>query len=474
MISWLLHTVAAISALMLAVLVVRRPVARWFGAGPAYALWAVPALRVVVPPLALFRPDFELPAAAAFVPAAMGRTAPLPAALAGAGPGQWVPFLLATWAGGAVIFLVLQWLAYRAFLRRLDGSSRPARPPRYGGILTFVSRAVEGPLALGLVERRIVVPDDFSRRYSESERRLALQHELTHHRRGDIWCNMAAMLLLAANWWNPIAWIAFRAFRTDQELACDAAVAGRASDADRSDYARAMVKSAARPGLIAACSMNDAADLKRRLRMMRLHRASMPRRAGGLAAVSALALTAFTLGTPEARESVAALVPAAAASPARLAAAAPVSARPVRLASAVRLRRAAAPRLARDRLRDTLEPSRPLLASLDIQPRLAPLTLSLPPAPPAAAPRPRLFLAAAPAPVPARLRTAFVVTDSGVYVTGLSEEDRTAIRAAVAEARREAASDAQIEQKTLHLAHLDDGDGGTFTLTVKVKSDKGD
>ncbi|MFL6857498.1 MAG: M56 family metallopeptidase, partial [Allosphingosinicella sp.] len=307
MIAWLLHTAAAVSALLLAVLLLRRPVARAFGAGWAYALWAIPALRMVVPPLGLIRPDIDLPAAATFIPAAAGGTA-LPPALAG--PGPWMPFFLATWAGGAVIFLVLQWLAYRGFLRRLDGSARPARPPRYGGILTFISRAVDGPLALGLVRRRIVIPDDFSRRYNESERRLALEHELTHHRRGDIWCNMAAMLLLAANWWNPLAWIAFRAFRADQELACDAAVAACASAAERCDYARAMVKSAARPGLIAACSLNGAGALKRRLRMMRFHRASAPRRAGGLAALGAFALTAFALGSPEARETMVAFVPA--------------------------------------------------------------------------------------------------------------------------------------------------------------------
>ena len=38
---------------MLLVLAIRRPVRRLFGAGPAYALWLVPALRLVVPPLAV-------------------------------------------------------------------------------------------------------------------------------------------------------------------------------------------------------------------------------------------------------------------------------------------------------------------------------------------------------------------------------------------------------------------------------------
>ena len=35
--------------------------------------------------------------------------------------------------------------------------------------------------------------------------------------------------MLALNWFNPVAWLAFRAFRADQELACDAAVAAAGS-----------------------------------------------------------------------------------------------------------------------------------------------------------------------------------------------------------------------------------------------------
>jgi beta-lactamase regulating signal transducer with metallopeptidase domain len=57
-----------------------------------------------------------------------------------------------------------------------------------------------------------------------------------------------ALIVLALNWFNPIAWIAFRAFRADQELSCDAAIAAEASPETRCDYARALVKSASRPG----------------------------------------------------------------------------------------------------------------------------------------------------------------------------------------------------------------------------------
>jgi beta-lactamase regulating signal transducer with metallopeptidase domain len=464
MIAWLLQTFAAVTALAVAVLLLRRPVARLFGAGWAYSLWLIPALRVALPPLGFVHPPIALPAAANFIPAAAGGTAPLPAI---AGPGQWVPFLLATWAGGAVIFLMLQWLAHRDFLQRLAGSSRPARPPRYSGILTFVSEAIDGPLALGLLRRLIVVPSDFSRRYSPGERRLAMEHEATHHRRGDIWWNMAAMLLLAANWFNPIAWLAYRAFRADQELACDAAVAAGASLAERCDYARALVKSAAGPGLIAACPLHTAGVLKQRLRMMRLHRTSRPRTAGGLAAVGALGLTAFALGSPEAVREAAPLLRLAAA-PAAAAAAAPSPAPAVLAAAAAQPRPAARARTRRALV--DLPASRPAFASADIEPVVAPPELSLPRLAENFAPRPTWFrLATASSAAAPRMRSAeWVVTDTGIYVAGgggLTEESKAKIHAALVEALAEAAS----EEQTVRLARVDNAIDGAFTVQFKVR-----
>lgn len=294
MTAWFFANLLWASAVMLLVLLVRRPVARWLGAGPAYALWLLPAARLLMPPQAWFAAEMPslLPPLDLIVLA--GETAaPLPPS---GGPGQWVPMLLAIWAGGAAAFIVWQWLAYRGFLTRLSLSSRSLGD--HGGVPLIESEAVCGPLALGLLDRRIVVPLDFATRYSPDERRLALDHELVHHRRGDIWCNHAALLVLALNWFNPLAWIAFRAFRADQELACDAAVAAASPAAERGDYASALIKSASRTGLITACPLNHADQLKRRLRMMKDHRSSRLRMIGGAAAVVMLAGVSLTFGTP--------------------------------------------------------------------------------------------------------------------------------------------------------------------------------
>ena len=288
--SWFLANMAWASLAMLVVLLIRRPVARLFGAGPAYALWLLPALRLVAPPM----PDFAPEIAADFtliVSADAG--APLQA---GGESVSWWPVLLAVWAFGAVLFLAWQLVAYRRFVTRLDAGARSLGV--HHGLSLVESQAVEGPLALGLFRRRIVVPADFEQRYTAVEQRLALEHEAVHHRRGDLWWNHAGLLILALNWFNPLAWAAWRAFRADQELACDAAVTAAAAPAERQDYARALIKSASRPGLIAACPLNHADQLKRRLKMMNTHRISRPRLLGGGAAVTALVAAGLTLGSP--------------------------------------------------------------------------------------------------------------------------------------------------------------------------------
>jgi bla regulator protein blaR1 len=297
MIGWAVETMLAVNLLVLLVLITRRPVASLCGAGWAYALWLLPLLRLVLPPL----PIWDVPAlsSAMLIPAAGEAAAPLPSS---DGPGQWVPLMLALWAGGAAAFILWQIARYRGFLKSLSASLRSSYPPIFEDVPVLESRAIEGPIAIGFLDPRIVVPFDFLSRYSPAEQRLALAHERVHHRRGDLWWNGLALLVLALNWFNPLAWLAFRAFRADQELACDAAVARAAAPAERHDYARALVKAASRPGLIAACPLHSADQLKRRLKMMKNHRVSRLRSLGGSAAIATLFAAGLGLSAPVAAQ----------------------------------------------------------------------------------------------------------------------------------------------------------------------------
>lgn len=279
--AWVAETLFATTILMALVLGVRPFVRRLFGAGAAYALWFAPVLSLLLPELA--RPSTF---AGAVVPMdVVFATAPAVPASVG--------WLLWIWAAGALLFLGRLVVGYRRFLARaLDGASRIEGD----GVDTLMTDAVEGPVAAGLTTRRIFLPRDFETRFTDAERDLALRHERAHLVRGDLFANAAALFVLALHWFNPLAYFAYRAFREDQELSCDAAVISAAGAEARAAYAAAMVKSARGAAAPAtACPMSRPSTLKRRLTMIKTHKTSRYARAGSLASLALVAMAGATL-----------------------------------------------------------------------------------------------------------------------------------------------------------------------------------
>ena len=318
MIAGALELLVSFTLLTLLVLAVRRPIAQLVGAEWAYALWLLPVVLPFLPPIPLLAST--APAFTVVLPSVPMDAAPQAAARES---GAWLQWLLALWAGGAAVFAIWQQSTYSAFMLHLGRDGRRADPPVYGGIKVIESEAVEGPVAVGVINRRIVVPLDFASRYTPAERRLALEHELVHHRRLDILWNWLGLSIVTANWFNPVAHIAFRAFRSDQELACDAAVTRRAPAA-RHDYACALIKAASFPGVLAACPLNRADFLKRRLKMMKQHRSSRARTLGGVASLCLIGGAGLAFGGPgfiHEEQAPAALAASAVAQPAALEAA---------------------------------------------------------------------------------------------------------------------------------------------------------
>ena len=72
---------------------------------------------------------------------------------------------------------------------------------------------------------KIVVPVGLWSELSSDERIAVLHHELSHLRRGDLWKSLAARMILALHWINPLAWISARRFDESAEWACDALMA---------------------------------------------------------------------------------------------------------------------------------------------------------------------------------------------------------------------------------------------------------
>jgi beta-lactamase regulating signal transducer with metallopeptidase domain len=292
LIPWAIEALIASTVLMVAVLCLRGLVRRSFGPAVAYALWALPALRLLLPPLPQsWREIAVAPVVRAseqitlYVVEPLGGDAAAPAVQ----HPSLGPILVSLWVVGAAAFIIWHSFAHARFCRRmLKHTAREAKIE--GGVRLIETEAASGPLAFGIWHRYVAFPRDFIERYDADERDLALAHELGHHARGDLIANWIALVVLALHWFNPIAWRAFRAFRADQEIANDARVLAGQNPMMRHTYACAIVKAAHGGAVSAACHLHTIEDLKGRLRMLTTNKTSRLRLVSGCAAIAVLTL----------------------------------------------------------------------------------------------------------------------------------------------------------------------------------------
>ncbi|SCW49629.1 Signal transducer regulating beta-lactamase production, contains metallopeptidase domain [Sphingobium faniae] len=292
---WLAETLIATTLLMALVMMMRRPVARWLGAGAAYWLWALPMVRMLLPALperivapsplqtAVDQsgiPDF-ITIASVSMPA---DTAPgLP----------WLEIGVAIWLTGMVVFLMVQLVGYFRFRQHMLAGSIPFG--QEGRIRIISSPQAGGPLAFGILRPYIVLPVDFAHRFDTEEQAMAIAHERAHHGHGDLAANLAALLLVAVHWCNPVAWIAYRAYRADQEQACDARVLALYGQDLAHVYGRAILKAAGGRQFAGACHLTHIAALKGRLKMLSNHEMSLRRISLGMALVGLMTVAGLAL-----------------------------------------------------------------------------------------------------------------------------------------------------------------------------------
>lgn len=301
---WVFDSLLVTTVLMAAILIVRRPVAKLFGAGVAYALWLIPAARLLMP-------SMEGPAVAAgesgqalrdtvrdSILAGMSSPDPMTGAVDAAAKASVASVDLTAlgltfWLGGAALFFIVQMIRYASM--RDDLLSDAQDVATIDGIKLVASDQVAGPLAFGLFKRYIAVPLDFTKTYSPAERELAIAHEMAHHKSGDLFANLLAFVILCLQWFNPVAWMSWNAFRFDQEAACDARVlAGKGAD-ERAIYGQALARTAFDGVPTFATALNSPKTIIERLRRLTMKDASTTRRSLGKLGILAAAAIVLPL-----------------------------------------------------------------------------------------------------------------------------------------------------------------------------------
>jgi bla regulator protein BlaR1 len=295
MTDWLLDTLLATSALMCLVLVIREPVRKRFGAGVAYGLWLLPVARLLMPTLTT-TVERTVPAAAghSITPSVSLGGMYQPYNMAMVEPtlferiGGWEGLALYVWIAGATMMLFRGLVIYRRQRRAVLADA--TQVARLDNIRIVRSHEVRGPLAFGVFDRVIALPVDFDERFDERQRALALDHELAHHRAGDLVTNHLAYVLLCLQWFNPLAWVSHAAFRFDQEAACDARVLDRAGASDRAVYGRAIAKAASGRALLFSGALDRPSTLQRRLKSMLTNPTRDRRKAGKAMIIAGIAI----------------------------------------------------------------------------------------------------------------------------------------------------------------------------------------
>ena len=260
----MLREVLTVSALILAVLLVRAIFKNRVPKRMVYTLWLVVLVKLCLPGTLVSLPVLPAEEAAAPVQRVELPAQPLPAqqpaqavaqpqtpvqqpvspaqeaAEAPAKPLTAMQIFQIIWAGGSALLGLWLFGTWLVFMVRLHKSRRFLG--RHGRTRIYISSTVKSPCLAGLVPAVYLTEDVLQ----TAETELILRHELTHLRHLDfLWslCRTAAVIVY---WWNPFIWLAAILSKRDAELACDEAVAAGLSDAQRLVYARAILAQAPR------------------------------------------------------------------------------------------------------------------------------------------------------------------------------------------------------------------------------------
>jgi beta-lactamase regulating signal transducer with metallopeptidase domain len=264
-ISWLAEASGYGSLAILIVLAMAPAIRRLLGARAAHLLWLMVLLRLLVPILpALPHPWTPAPSTSG-LPVSMGgginrvtiriEQGAMPAAAVRSTSFSWPHWLIATWAAGVAILTTLGLARIAETSRLVRRAGEISDDPRIRETLATLSapgnlriretNELLSPALCGIFHPTILLPIGWAKSLSAGELHCMLAHEIGHCRRGDIAWRWAFLMARTIHWFNPLVWWAERAFRLDQEMACDAWAMQKAGvTANTEEYGEVLLKAA--------------------------------------------------------------------------------------------------------------------------------------------------------------------------------------------------------------------------------------
>jgi TonB family protein len=269
---------------LLLVLLLRKPIRRLFGPGPAFTVWGLPLLLVITPWL-------PMPSAARSIqPVITVLATPMRLATSEAASTSY-SWLVALWLLGVIYGAANLTIRYVRVARGCHPLPAPMREQLLAEQPMLAGRRLwlheQGPAVMWALRPRLLLPPDFFQRYDREAREMVLRHECGHLRRGDAWWCLLGECALVLLWFHPLAWFALPRFHLDQELACDESVL-RATPSHGLRYAQALMRSTGVDAQPAMIPWLAEPQLKERLTMISRQPCSAWRRRLGYVALAAL------------------------------------------------------------------------------------------------------------------------------------------------------------------------------------------
>ncbi len=237
MINWLYQTGLDISLLIGVVLVLRYPVRKYLGANVAYWLWLIPLVRIFAwnkaeIPLAIME-KVNFANGQVFIkvfknPESFNLS-------------SYITYET-LWIVGVIIWLGLRVFGLLKFRQNISQSrSEIIHLSNKYNVSFFYTDNPSAPFLTGVFKPQIYLPNNFNDNLNDIQQQCVIKHELTHLNRKDLWMQLLAEFIRTIFWFNPVIHIAWKAFRQDQELACDYQVLAKSNQKERYEYGRILL-----------------------------------------------------------------------------------------------------------------------------------------------------------------------------------------------------------------------------------------
>lgn len=179
-------------------------------------------------------------------------------------------------AGVLFLFLILRWIVvYQRACRRCKRAEIPFGGKGVGGyrragrkrVRIGISKAVSGPVAVGIVRPVMLLPENYED-YADSMEGV-IRHELCHISGRDMLGRFLAFLVVAFEWFNPLAHYLMKQEIEVSEMLCDEAAVEGMTNREKKSYMECLIRAGEEPeihGRMRTSLGNDGKLIEKRIK----------------------------------------------------------------------------------------------------------------------------------------------------------------------------------------------------------------